>query len=112
MRQYKYKSKKTTVNGKVFDSRKEAHRYEELLLLQRRGEIAQLKCQVPFELLPRQTDESGKILYRSCKYIADFTYYDKNGNYIVEDVKGMKTDVYKLKKKMMYYFHKIEIKET
>lgn len=109
---YKYKSRPQMIDGRNFASKKEARRYLELRAMQERGEIGQLKCQVPFELLPRQTDENGKFLYHPCKYIADFTYYTKDGEYIVEDVKGVKTEVYKIKAKMMYYFHEVKIRET
>lgn len=90
----KYRAKKVELDGRKFDSKKEAQRYCELKLLERAGEIRELKCQVPFTLIPKS--EWG----REIRYYADFTYYDKNDNYIVEDVKGVKTDVYRLKKRL------------
>lgn len=102
----KYGNRKVKVDGIKFDSMKEAHRYGELRLLQRAGEIRGLKLQVPFELLPKCGSN------RAVKYIADFVYWDKDGNKIVEDAKGCRTEVYKLKKKMMLALLGIEITEV
>lgn len=95
----KYKNKKITVNGVRFDSIKEANRYCDLLIMQRAGEISGLKLQVPFTLLDSYVREDGKKI-RGITYIADFIYYDKDGKLHVEDVKGYKNEVYKLKKKI------------
>lgn len=110
----KYGAKKTTLlDGTSFDSQKEAHRYAELRILERARRITNLRRQVRYVLLPAQRDESGKVLEHECAYIADFVYYDfALGREIVEDCKGYKTDVYKLKKKMLLYFHGIQITET
>lgn len=107
----KYGNKKTEIDGIVFDSKHEGQRYAELKLLERAGEIRDLMLQVPFELIPAQKI-AGKTVERAVKYVADFVYYDKDGNLVVEDAKGMKTDAYKLKKKMMLYFKGIAIKEV
>lgn len=108
----KYKNRKVTRNGEIYDSAKEAHRHSMLKLLERAGKISGLKRQVKYELIPAQRDkETGKVIERACSYIADFTYYE-NGVLVVEDTKGFKTPEYKLKKKMMLYFHGIRIKET
>ena len=91
----KYHNQKTTIDGIVFDSKKEAKRYTVLRSLQEGGYIRGLELQVPFELVPKGNGE------RAVKYIADFTYYDIEKQVsIVEDVKGYKTDVYKLKRKL------------
>lgn len=99
----------------TFDSKKEADRYCELRLLERAGKIRVLKIQVPFELIPTQKDADGKTL-RPCKYIADFTYYDKSGNQIVEDVKGYRGgtayEVFKIKKKLMLQRYGITVREV
>ena len=92
-------------DGQVFDSVKEFHRWGCLRLLERAGAIKDLKRQVKFELIPRIGDE------RPCNYIADFTYME-NGEMVVEDVKGVRTDAYKIKKKLMLWVHGIRIKET
>ena len=102
----KYGAVKTEVDGIMFDSKREASRYQELRLLEQAGEIANLRLQVPYILFPK--NEHGRAL----KYIADFTYNDRNGQLIVEDAKGVKTPVYRLKRRMMAELKGIEIKET
>ena len=99
--QNKYQAQKTEVDGITFDSRHEAHRYRELKLLERAHEISDLKLQVAFELQP-SFQHKGHII-RAIKYIADFTYIDKDGKIHIEDAKGMKTKEYQLKKKLMLY---------
>lgn len=94
----KYNNRKTVIDGIAFDSNKEAKRYTVLRSLQDGGYIKGLSLQVPFELIPKQDGE------RAVKYIADFVYYDiEKQIHIVEDVKGFKTDVYKLKRKLFKY---------
>lgn len=107
----KYKAQKIRIDGKTFDSKKEAERYQELCFLQKQGVIKNLQTQVKFVLIPAQRDKNNKVVERECSYIADFVYY-LHGQRIVEDVKGMRTEVYKIKRKMMRYFHNIEITET
>ena len=110
----KYGAKKTTLaSGEKFDSHREAHRYCELRLLEKAKRIKDLRRQVKYVLIPAQRDRTGKLLEREVSYVADFVYYDFGlGKEVVEDVKGMKTDVYKIKKKMMLWFHGIHITET
>lgn len=93
-----------------FDSLKEKKRYYELAILERAGKIQGLTRQVRFELIPAQY-RNGKCVERAVSYIADFTYW-QNGNFVVEDTKGFKTDVYRIKKKLMLERHNIIIKET
>lgn len=107
----KYQAQKCVYNGLQFDSKRELARYLELRLLERIGQITGLKRQVKFELIPSQKDESGKCVERSLTYVADFTYY-QNREFVVEDCKGVKTEVYKIKKKLMLYVHHIQIRET
>lgn len=107
----KYHAQKTTVFGITFDSKKEAERYLYLRSLLKRGEIQNLQRQVKFVLIPTQRDENGKLLEKERSYYADFVYY-QNGQMIVEDVKGMKTELYKLKRALMLKVHKIRIKEV
>ena len=103
----KYHNQKTkTIDGIEHDSKKEATRWMELQMLQRAGEIANLRRQVTFELIPKQDGE------RACNYIADFVYLDKSGKTIVEDAKGVRTDVYKIKRKLMLWRYGIKIKEV
>lgn len=97
----KYRNKKITENGIVFDSKKEYCRYKELMFLQSIGEVSEVQRQVAYEL-------------GVCKYIADHVYKDKSGNIITEDVKSKHTrtlPVYRLKKKLMQKVHNITIKE-
>ena len=100
----KYRNVKTVVDGIKFDSKKEANRYCELLILERAGWIKDLKIHPRFTLLPAY--EKKGVKYRSLVYIADFSYYDtREKNNIVEDVKGYITKEFKLKQKMFNYFY-------
>lgn len=93
----KYRAKKTEIDGIKFDSKKEARRYTELKLLEHNGDIENLTLQPRF-LLQEGFRKNGKT-YRKIEYVADFMY-QQEGKLIVEDVKGIKTDVYKLKQKL------------
>lgn len=103
----KYNAKKTTVDGIVFDSIIEGNRYCELKLLQRAGQISDLKWQVPFVLFEK-SEHGRKLVYK-----ADFTYM-QNGQLVVEDTKSKatKTQVYKLKKRILAEKYGIVIKEV
>ena len=106
----KYLNKRKLINGIVFASQKEANRYLQLKDWQDEGIISNLRTQVKYELQPKY--RIGIKPIRSITYIADFVYNDRNGNEIVEDVKGFKTEIYKLKKKMFEYKYQKEIKEV
>lgn len=100
MRNYsKYNAKKTNVDGIKFDSIREADRYCELKLLEKAKEIRNLELQPRFLLQDKFKDKMGTT-HRKIEYVADFSYIDNDGKAIVEDVKGVLTDVYKIKKKM------------
>lgn len=103
-RKNKWNAKKTTVDGITFDSQKEARRYKSLRLMEEQELIFKLCLQVAFPI--RINDK------HICKYMADFTYYNDKKEHIVEDVKGYKTDVYKLKKKMVEAYYNIKINEV
>ena len=124
----KYKNKKVVLpDGTVFDSEKEYKRWCELRLLEKAGEIQNLQRQVPFVLIPTQNEEvvrfskkTGKQLKskmktaeQACVYYADFTYLE-NGKLVVEDVKSeaTRTDLYKIKRKLLLERYGIKIKET
>lgn len=94
----KYSNKKTEVDGIVFDSKKEAARYKELCLLVRAKEIAELVRQPEFIL--QEGFIYDDIKEESITYKADFMYTEKDGTKVVEDVKGYKTPVYRLKRKL------------
>ena len=123
----KYKAKKVEINGIKFDSKREARRYEELLLLEQAGEIKDLKRQVKYILIPAQREPDtvgsrggkikGKLIERETAYYADFVYTDvKTGEQVVEDVKGYRDGqayaLFKIKRKLMLYVHGIQIKEV
>lgn len=122
----KYNAKKVSVDGIEFDSKKEAKRYQELLLLQKAGEIYMLERQKVYELLPAQREPDtvgkrggvikGKLIERAVEYVADFVYTDKNGKTVVEDVKGFREGgayaVFVLKRKLMLYRYGIKIIEV
>lgn len=127
----KYHAKKTEVDGITFDSMREAKRYQELKLLEAAGQIKDLRLQVPYELIPaiREPDtigkrggkKKGKLIERAVIYKADFVYLEKldipfsdqeKWEEVVEDVKGMRTKEYILKRKLMLYRYGIRIREV
>ena len=109
----KYRNKKVQTPDGNFDSVKEYRRWKELRLLEKAGEISNLHRQVPFGLIPPQRVK-GKLVEREVKYYADFTYITKEGEFVVEDAKsdGTRTQVYRLKKKLMLQVHGLQIKEV
>ena len=106
----KYGNRITILDGKQFDSAKEARRYAELRLLERAGQIQNLQRQVPFVLIPKQ-ERNGKVIERPCVYKADFVYTE-NGEEVAEDVKGVKTKEYIIKRKLMLWQFGIQIREV
>ena len=117
----KYHNRKIEINGIRFDSRKEAKRYVQLMHAMHLGAIRDLRLQVDFTIQEAYTDCQGKRI-RAIRYRADFTYrltgdfpasisaedrelwrrYIESGKEtVVEDVKGVKTQAYKLKEKLM-----------
>ena len=95
----KYNNHKTIVDGIKFDSIREAERYQELKLLEEAGKISHLELQ-PVVVLQDKFVYRGKVI-RAITYRADFAYFDHAVNKgVIEDVKGMETDVFKIKKKM------------
>lgn len=98
----KYNNKKVEYNGIKFDSKKELKFYLQLLERQEKGEVTNIRLQVPFTLQP-SFKFNGKTI-RAITYKADFVYYDliENKERIV-DVKGFRTETYKIKKKIMQY---------
>lgn len=101
----KYGNVKTVVDNITFDSKKEAARYQELRILVRTGEISDLELQKRIPI----TIDGIKV----CTYIADFVYKVRSGGEtIIEDAKGYKTAIYRLKKKLVKACHGIEITEV
>lgn len=107
----KYGNTKVEDGGLKFDSKAEHKRWQYLVMLQRAGEIRDLRMQVPFELIPAQVSPSGKK-ERPTVYLADFVYLTKEGGRVVEDVKGAVTPEFRLKRKLMLHVHKIEVQEV
>mgnify|MGYP004479584119 FL=1 len=102
-RKNKYGNKKCMANGITFDSKKEMYRYLELKGLEDAGLIVDLKLQHHFTLSESFRRPDGELI-RKIEYIADFTYFDGEGKFIVEDVKSeatRKNPVYSLKKRLM-----------
>lgn len=99
----KYHARRTQIDGIFFDSMGEASRYQELRLNEHAGQISNLRCHVKYAL------DVNRV--RVGYYEADFVYVE-NGKEIVEDFKGVRTPVYRLKKKMMKAIYGIEIFET
>ena len=100
----KYKNQKIVIDGIKFDSIAEGNRYKELKLLERSKYITELKLQPKFELQEKYTNSKCEHI-RDITYRADFSYIE-NGKLIVEDVKGMETKEFKLKKKLFEYKYK------
>lgn len=120
----KYHNRKVIIDGIEFDSEKEGKRYNELKVLAKAGEITDLRRQVKYELIPAQHEMGTRIrgnkvqtvwrcAEKAVNYYADFVYKDKmTGETVVEDTKGMRTEVYKIKKKLMLWVHGIKIREV
>lgn len=114
----KYGNRRILIDGVMFDSVHEGKRWAELRLLEKAKEIRNLRRQVPFTLIPKQYDANGNLAERECKYIADFVYeepdkYTPSGwRTVVEDAKGVRTDVYRIKKKLMLKEYGIRIREV
>ena len=128
----KYNARKATVNGEEFDSKKEARRWQQLKLMERAGEIDDLRRQVKYVLIPAQREQSGEVFKRGknkgkhkpgrviekeVSYWADFVYHDINTDReIVEDVKGYLDGadykIFVLKRKLMLWRYGIKIREV
>jgi len=99
----KYNNSKVRYQGLTFDSKKEFEYYLLLKDKEKRGLVFNIKRQVPLEIQPAFTDKTG-VKHRAIIYKADFVYTDRlTGTIRYIDVKGFKTDVYKLKKKLLAY---------
>ncbi len=117
----KYHSRKVINSDGVFDSKREYKRWLELRRLEQAGEIKDLQRQVRIELIPaiyapdvigkRGGRKRGALLERKAVYIADFVYTE-NGEKVVEDVKGLRTKDYILKRKLLLWRYGIQIRET
>ena len=115
MTENKYKNRKVIADGQLFDSKKEAIRYQQLKSLEKIKAISDLQRQVKYTLIPSQKDENGKVIEQKCSYIADFVYR-QNGQIVVEDVKGYRKGgayaVFAIKRKLMLQKYGIRVKEV
>jgi len=103
----KYNARATTTDGIRFDSLREAERYNELCLLQKAEEVHLLKVHPRFEIIKGFEIDGKKI--RPTYYEADFMYWDcKIGRMVVEDVKGVETAVFKIKRKLFLLQHGLQ----
>ena len=108
----KFGNKKVVTQDGTFDSQREYKRWCELKLLQKAGEIFNLERQVKYVLIRSQTRSDGKK-EREVAYIADFRYQTSKGSHtVLEDSKGVRTDAYIIKRKMILHFHGITVRET
>lgn len=120
----KYGNHKVTVGGIEFDSKKEARRWLELDVMQRAGQIHDLRRQVEFELIPAQYEsyerygkkgqrlkDGQRCIEKKCSYVADFVYV-QDEKVVVEDTKGFRTKDYAIKRKLMAYIHGIRVREV
>lgn len=119
-------ARKVIVDGIVFASKREANRYTELKLMQESGEIFDLQMQVPYELIPAQSEPDtvgvrggvrrGKVIEHALRYHADFVYKNKDGNTVVEDAKGYKKGatyaLFVCKRKLMLDRYNIRVIEV
>ena len=111
----KFNAQKIELDGMTFDSKKEHKRYIELKAMQQRGEIFGLEHHTKFDLAPKTKLEGEKRVKPALRYFADFTYYNTQGEYIVEDVKSAATRKlasYRTKKHLMSTVHGISIIEV
>lgn len=99
----KYKARRTTIEGITFASKGEAMRYLDLRRLEQAGHIRNLRLQVAYPLAVNG--------FKLCTYVADFVY-EEAGTTIVEDFKGIKTAIFRLKAKMMKALLGIELRIT
>lgn len=98
----KYRNRNVVVDGLCFDSAAEARRYGQLKTLQQAGEISDLQCQVSFQLAPPVQIKGAKRKTPALRYFADFSYLDKSGSRMVEDVKGGPlTQAYRIKRHLL-----------
>jgi hypothetical protein len=104
VRRRKYNNVRTVLDGYLLDSKAEAARYGELRLMERANHISDLHIHPKYPI-----EINGQKI---CTYIADFSYRDKNGTVHVEDVKGMKTALYSLKKKLLKATCGLEVEEV
>lgn len=106
----KYGAHKVVVAGIKYDSKAESRRHQALLRLEQLGVIRDLRRQVTFTLVPSVRFDGAKRQQPPMVYIADFVYLDDKGLQVIEDVKGMQTPAFKLKRHLLLALHGLHIK--
>lgn len=117
----KYHNERIVIDGIEFDSKSEGRRFCYLKLMEKAGEISNLRYHVKFELIPQITKEEvvhlktkdkvvTKVLQSARYYEADFVYLNKKGEEVVEDFKGQETGLFKFKADLFYHLYKKHIK--
>lgn len=106
----KYRAQPVVVSGVRYASKSEEKRHRQLLLLQQSGEISDLNMQVSFELVPSVRFEGSSRAKPAMRYVADFVYLDKSGKRVIEDVKGVLTPEFQLKRHLMLALLGLHIK--
>lgn len=104
------RNKYGAVRTRGYASRKESRRAAELEYMERAGLISDLRQQVKYVLIGAQRTPEG-VYVAPCSYVADFVYV-KDGETVVEDVKGVRTPVYRIKYKLMLERHGIVVREV
>lgn len=110
----KYRNTKTVVAGVTFDSRREAARWQELQLLERAGQIRDLRRQVAFELVPGVKFAGAARARPAIRYFADFVYQER-GQQVIEDIKSQATadlPAFKIKRHLMLALHGLDVRVT
>jgi hypothetical protein len=107
----KYGNKKTIVGCMIFDSKREASRWGDLLLLERAGHIQELKRQVKYELAPSVKFEGAKRAQPPLRLIVDFAYIE-GGARVLEDVKGVVTTAFTIKRHLLKHLTGLDVRVT
>ena len=107
----KYNNKKTQMHGLMFDSKAEAARYAQLIILERMGQIRGLERQVAYELAPAVKFEGASRKTPALRYVADFGYWEGDKR-VIEDVKGIQTPAFKIKRHLMKTVLGLEVRLT
>ena len=111
MRPNKYGAVNSTVDGIVFDSKREARRWQELKLLERAGKITNLERQVTYVLAPGVKIEGEKRARPPLRFTADFRYVE-DGELVVEDSKGFADKAFRIRQHLMKFMFNIDVRIT
>ena len=107
----KYGNKKTQMHGILFDSKAEAARYAQLIILERTGNISKLERQVAYQIVPGVKLWGAKRARPAMRIVVDFRYVE-NGAIVLEDTKGMETPLSLAKRHLMKALHGLDVRTT